>query len=77
MDREPDILQQGIKILPVDGRRVETDERIRREQDEGEKSRADHALDRKRARLQTFRQVGPENRDRGAEHSKDQHPQDH
>ena len=77
VEGERGVLQHRIEALPVEGRRVEPDEGVGRDDDEEQKRRGDRALHGKHIGLQLARQVGAVGRDRRAEQREDQHPQHH
>ena len=55
MNRETRILQERIEILPLDRRRQDPRERVRREQDEEQEGRRDPRLDTKHERAEVDR----------------------
>jgi hypothetical protein len=77
VDRKPDVLQHRVEVLPLGGRGIEPQKGVRGEDDEGDESRRDQALDRKHARVQACRQTVPEKRDQRAEDREDQRPKQH
>ena len=75
MRRERRVLEDRIEALAIERRRVETQERVRGEQHEGEKTDPDQPLHRQDPGLERGRQVGPEQRDGAAVQREDPHPQ--
>ncbi len=77
MNREADVLEDGVEVLALHRRQQEARERVGSQKDEGEERRRDPGLDRQDVRLQARRQVTPEQRDERSEEAQDQHPQKH
>ncbi len=77
MDREAEVLQHGIEVAPLERRRLETRERIRRQEDEGEEGARDQALHRKDIGAQDRRQAAAEDDDERSKDAEDQHPEQH
>ena len=77
MEGEAWILQKRIEARALKRGGVEAQERVGREQQEGEKADADQPLDTQHAGAQTGRQVAPEPGDHKAEQCEDQNPQQH
>ena len=77
MEGECGVLQHGVQPLPVERRGTQPRERIRRGDDEQKKRRGDRALHGEHIRLELARQIGAEDRDRRAEQSEDQYPENH
>ncbi len=77
VDREAEILQDRVEVLPLPRRRDQTPERIRGQQREGEEGDADTALRRERAGPQLRRQRTPRQCDQRAEQHEDEDPEQH
>ena len=77
MNGETDVLQHRVEVLPFRRRRIEPQERIRGEDDEGEEGHGDQALNAEHARLQSRRQAVPEKRHKSAEDREDEGPEKH
>jgi hypothetical protein len=77
MDREPDVLQHRVEVLPLEWRRIEPGEGIGREERETAEGRNQQALGGKDESQQVSGQLPTEDRDRRAHADEDQHPEHH
>ena len=77
MDGEADILQHRVEVPALGRRRIEPQERVRGEDDEGEERGGDQALHGEHAGLQSRRQTIAEQRHERAEDREDERPEQH
>src|SRR5271154_4227466 len=77
MDREARVLENGIEVASLEGRGREALERVRGQENEGEESDADQALNSERVGAQGARQRAAEQGDERAEQRENQDPQQH
>ena len=77
MEGEARVLQQGVEIAPVEGRRVEPEERIGGGDHEDQETQADQRLHAQRPGPERRRQVAPEARHGSAVGGEDPDPEQH
>ncbi len=77
MDGEARVLEDGIEVAPLERRGRQALEWIRGQDDEGEESDADCALNRESVSAQGARQRAAEQRDDAAEHRQNEDPEKH
>ena len=77
MDREAEVLQDRVEVIPLDGRLREAQKGVGRQQNEEQERRANPGLNRQSGRRQIHRHGPRAQRHERAEEGEDQHPQEH
>ena len=77
MDREAGVLQNRIEVSALEGRGREPLERVRGQENEGEKGQTDQALNGERVGAKLHRQRAAKQSDERAEDRQNENPQEH